>query len=133
MLASASFPYVGFIIAQAIVGAVCCWWLARLGQMTLGDRTGLLAAVLPVFFVPHIWWMRHYGEHIFAAAGMVGVLLLLYRADRTGKRRNMVAWGAAIGLPATSAPMSWCRRRCSLSGSSGGGVSEVGGWRCRGR
>lgn len=98
LLLSSSFPYVGFIVVQAIVGAVGCWWLARLGEMTLGYRTGLIAAMLAAFFVPHIWWIRHYGEHIFAATGMIGVLLLLYRAENTRRLREAIGFGVAVGL-----------------------------------
>jgi hypothetical protein len=126
MLFAPGWPYAGFMVMQAVAGALGCWWLARLGEETLGPRTGLLAALFAALFVPHIWWMRHIGEQVFAAAAMAGVMLLLYRAERTGRLRDTVGWGAALGasgwlsadllLPAPLCALwlVWRRRRRGL-------------------
>ena len=94
------FPLGWFVVFQAIFGALTCGMLAFLGRKLLGARTGLLAALMLAVFAPHIWWMRHVGQHIFAAAGMVAILLLLYRADEKRSLGAFAAWGAVLGLSA---------------------------------
>jgi hypothetical protein len=126
MILAPGWPYAGFMVMQALAGALGCWWLARLGGETLGPRAGLLAALFAALFVPHIWWMRHLGEQIFAAAGMAGVMLLLYRAERTDRIRDAICWGMGLGasgyfsadllLPAPLFALwfAWRRRRHGL-------------------
>lgn len=90
-------PRAGFMVLQAFAAGLGCWWTGLLGRRLFGAHTGLLAAALLAVFVPHIWWMRHIGHHVFAAAAISGTLLLLYRARAHDRVRDDVAWGAALG------------------------------------
>ena len=92
--------YVWVQIAQAILGAVSCWFLFLLGRWILSTELGLVAAALYAVYPNSILYSaRLYAENLYFPL-FLAFALVLCRASLDGSlRRGLLAgalWGASL-------------------------------------
>ncbi|MEE9292327.1 MAG: glycosyltransferase family 39 protein [Acidobacteriota bacterium] len=110
---------------QALVGALSCVLIDRIGSRLFGERAGLIAAVLAAFYAPLIYFDAQPLIPFLHISLMLAGLLLLIRGagipeSSPAPRRDWAIGGLAWGLSAIATPnilfaaapvAFWIRRR----------------------
>jgi len=91
-------------IVQSCVGALSVALVFALGRLTLGVRTGFAAAAFAAVYVPFVFFDGEYLEISLVIAFVLGSLLTLESADRTGRTGRAAVAGVLLGLAGLGKP-----------------------------
>ncbi len=90
--------------AQALVGAVSVILIFKLGKLTLGRSSGIIAAFLAAIYVPFIFFEGELLEISLVLAFLEGTLILLVLARKRSSRWLAALAGVLLGLAALGKP-----------------------------
>jgi len=86
-------------IAQALLGALAVWLIARLTRVVAGPRAAVIGAVLAAVYPPLVWICAYaLSETLYCVLGLVTVALLVAASD--GRARAPLGLGLLAGLVA---------------------------------
>lgn len=86
-------------IAQALLGALAVWLIARLAGLAAGPRAALIAAALAAVYPPLVWICAYaLNETLYSVLGLVAVWLLV--AASAPRARAPLGLGLLAGLAA---------------------------------
>jgi 4-amino-4-deoxy-L-arabinose transferase-like glycosyltransferase len=85
-------------IAQAIAGVLLLVAIARIGAAAFGDRVGLVAAGIVVFYPELVWFTAHFWSETLFLALLWWAIERVLAADRAGDLRGAAVAGVLWGL-----------------------------------
>jgi 4-amino-4-deoxy-L-arabinose transferase-like glycosyltransferase len=92
-------------IAQAILGALTCVLIARIGRRVGGERAGLVAGLLSALYLPHVYLSGVFYVDVVLTFLSAVLVLFLMRAGADGRLGDVVGAGVALGLVTLTRPL----------------------------
>ena len=91
-------------IVQSAAGTLSVLLIFLLGRLTVGTRSGLIAAFFAALYVPLMFFEGEVLEITLVITVLLGSLILLQLADRDGGAWKAIAAGALLGLAGLGKP-----------------------------
>ena len=91
-------------VVQSVAGTLSVLLIFLLGRLTVGTRSGLIAAFFAALYVPLMFFEGEVLEITLVITALLGSLVFLQLADRGGGPWKAVAAGALLGLAGLGKP-----------------------------
>ncbi len=91
-------------VVQSVAGTLSVLLIFLLGRLTVGTRSGLIAAFFAALYVPLMFFEGEVLEITLVITALLGSLVFLQLADRGGGAWKAVAAGALLGLAGLGKP-----------------------------